>query len=145
MPGNHLDEKGRAKGRPFRAGFEENIEFFRLDYLDADDVDLGQQFKAILPALWLAAGGVGKREVQPKTADLSLPSSSTYGVLFKESRLRKFKEALRKHSDVTHAYLVTDSEDAYSEMCSELPRALRTSMLYRDYLRNFRINTGWNL
>jgi hypothetical protein len=38
-------------------------------------------------------------------------------------------------------WLVTDSEEAYAEMRSALPGQLSVSMLYRDYLRTFRINT----
>ena len=53
VTGTHID------GRPFALGFQENVEFFRLDYLDPDEVDLGNQFEAIFPSLWLASGGVG--------------------------------------------------------------------------------------
>jgi adenine-specific DNA-methyltransferase len=144
IPGNHLDAQGRSRGRPFRNGFEENIEFYRLDYLDPDDVDLGRQFEAILPALWLAAGGMGDREGPSKREDYLIPENSTYAVLFKESKFQKFKEALSRRPEITHGWLVTDSEEAYAEMKSELPRGMQTSMLYRDFLRNFQINTGWN-
>jgi len=130
---------------PIADGLPENVEFFRIDYLDPDDVDLGRQFDAILPALWLAAGGIGDRETGASDKDYSIPPTSTYGVLFRESRFRKFKEELRSRADVTHVWLVTDSEEAYAEMCCSLPRRLTVSMLYRDYLRNFRINTRINL
>jgi adenine-specific DNA-methyltransferase len=43
-------------------GFEENIEFFRLDFLDPDDVARGDAFQAILPILWMMAGCQGARE-----------------------------------------------------------------------------------
>jgi adenine-specific DNA-methyltransferase len=134
VPGKHLN------GRPFAEGFEESVEFYKLDYLDPDEVDLGLQFEAILPALWMAAGGVGNWE-EPDGQDYSMPEGSTYGVLFKESRFRRFGEALEERPDVTHVWLVTDSEEAYAEMRSALPARLTVSMLYRDYLRNFRINT----
>jgi hypothetical protein len=42
-------------------------------------------------------------------------------------------------------WIVTDSEDAFAEMRSSLPPRLISSMLYRDYLRNFTINTRQNL
>jgi hypothetical protein len=45
----------------------------------------------------------------------------------------------------THVWIVTDSKDAFAEMRSSLPSRLVTSMLYRDYLRNFQINTRHNL
>lgn len=135
VPGTHIG------GPPFGAGFSENVEFYRLDYLDPDDVDLGRQFDAILPLLWLSAGGVGPRECGIKGQGYSMPAGSSYAVLFRESRFRQFREGLLRRPDITHVWLVTDSEDAYAEMRSALPGGLFVSMLYRDYLRNFRINT----
>ena len=135
VPGADLD------GRPYAEGFEENVEFFKLGYLDPDDIDLGGQFEAILPSLWLAAGGVGPREATKQTAHFTVPKGSTYGVLFRESRFRQFREAIAKRPDITHVWLVTDSEEAFAEMAVALPSRLHLSMLYRDYLRNFRINT----
>ena len=123
----------------------ENVEFFQIDYLDPDDVDLGNQFDAILPALWLASGGIGQREPGVNRKGFSIPTHSRYGILFRESRFRQFKDALAKRPDVTHVWLVTDSQEAFVEMRSALPRGLKVSMLYRDYLRNFRINTRQTL
>lgn len=129
-------------GTPFADGFLENLEAFRIDYLDPDQVDLRRQFDAILPALWLAAGGVGEREHGASTRHFSMPPDSTCAMLFREASFRKFRDALRDRPDITHVYLVTDSESAYAEMRAALPSSVRTSMLYRDYLRNFRINTA---
>lgn len=139
VPGSYIG------GRPFAAGFDENVEFFRMGYLDPDDVDLGTQFEAILPALWLSAGGVGSREPVKRDVHYTMPADCTYAVLFRESRFRQFREALAKRPDVTHVWLVTDSDEAFSEMVAMLPAHLRISMLYRDYLRNFRINTDRSL
>jgi len=133
-------------GRPFATGFPENVEFFRLDYLDPDDVDLGNQFDAIYPSLWLAAGGAGIRTKTPDDVDMLLPRDSRYAVLFREGKFRKFAKALASRSEITHVWIVTDSEDAFSEMRMALPSHVTSvSMLYRDYLRNFRINTRQNL
>ena len=74
----------------------------------------------------------------------SIPPGSTYGALFKEAAFRRFREELLARPDVTHVWLVTDSEEAFAEMYSALPRKLTVSMLYRDYLQNFRINTRQN-
>ena len=134
VPGNYAD------GRPMARGYQENVEFFRIDYLDPDDVDLGTQFDAILPSLWLAAGGVGPRDTCP-CKGFAMPGGSRYAVLFDEAAFRKLRKALDARPDVTHVWVVTDSEDAYAEMRSALPGRLTTSMLYRDYLANFRINT----
>ena len=41
--------------------------------------------------------------------------------------------------DITHVSLVTNSEDAYTQMRAALPPHLHTRRLYRDYLRSFRL------
>lgn len=126
-------------------GFKENVEFFRIDYLDPDDVDLGNQFNAIHPLLWFAAGGVGTRENPKSQAGFFMPEGSHYAVLFDDSSFRSLRRALDARPDVLNVWIVTDSEDAFAEMRSTLPHRISVSMLYRDYLRNFRINTRQNL
>jgi adenine-specific DNA-methyltransferase len=138
VPGRH---KWAAK-RPFAQGFPENCAFFHLDYLDPDDVELGQQFTAILPALWLAATGVGPLPDAVSSEAYVLPVKSPFGVLLRESSIRHFIEALKRRPDVTHVWLVTDSERAFADMRSVLPGHYKVSMLYRDYLRNFAIGTS---
>jgi len=129
-----------AAGRNFKDGFDENVEFFRLEYLDPDEVDLGRQLDAILPALWLASGSVGSRESVDTRVGWSIPKDSQYGILLRESRFRPFAAALAQRPDVTHVWIVTDSANAFADMVDALPAHLRASMLYRDYLRNFQIN-----
>lgn len=134
----HLD------GRPMAGGLAESVEFFRVDYLDPDDVDLGGQFAAIFPSLWLAAGGIG---VRPKLEDedMLVAPGAPYAVLFREQRFKRFLKVVTGRTDLTHVWLVTDSEDAFAEMRAMLDPHLKVSMLYRDYLRNFKINTRQNL
>jgi adenine-specific DNA-methyltransferase len=123
-------------------GFAENVEFFELHYLDKDAVRQGSQFSAIEPSLWLASGGVGTLPSSDESEKFSIPEGSNYGVLFERAAFAQFKRALAKRPDVSHVFLVTDSETAYSQMCSRLDMsAITPSMLYRDYLTNFRINT----
>ena len=131
-----------SNGKPLPkdlAGFPENLEFFALEYADPEDVDLGRHDDALLPLVWLAAGAVGPRDRKRKTP-FSMPPGARYGVLFEERQFRSFLIALRGRPDVTHVWLVTDSEAAYAEMSTRLPRRVQASMLYRDYLRTFRVN-----
>jgi len=139
VPGRH--GRGR-RGRPFAQGFPENVEFFRLEYLDPDEVDLGLRLDALLPALWLAAGGIGNRELPCPEHAYSLPLGSTYGLLLRPARFRQFKEAVEQRPDVTHVYLVTDSDEAFLEMRAALPRGLTATQLYGDYLRRMRSDMG---
>jgi adenine-specific DNA-methyltransferase len=140
IEGYHISRNGNSRGHPFSAGFEENVEFYEIEYLDSDDIELGKCLEALLPSLWLASGGIGDREIQTKDNGFSIPEKSTYSILLKESRFRKFKEALLKRPDITHVWLVTDSEDAFAEMRSALPKSLNSSMLYKDYLSSFMTN-----
>jgi adenine-specific DNA-methyltransferase len=121
------------------AGFRENLEFFELTYAAADDVDLGRYDDALLPLVWLAAGGGGPRDRKAKRP-FSMPPGSRYGVLFNEKHFRAFQKELGARPEVTHVWLVTDSEAAYAEMTSRLPKRVKASMLYGDYLRSFRVN-----
>ncbi len=41
---------------PMAEGFEENVEFFELTYLDPEEVELNGAFNAVAPLLWLRAG-----------------------------------------------------------------------------------------
>jgi adenine-specific DNA-methyltransferase len=132
VPGNYLD------GRTFANGFEENVEFFRLDYLDADEVELGRAFESIHPALWLAAGARGKRPMPRKTAAYLIADGCGYAVLFDDGAFRAFEEELARTDDITHVFLATDSDDAYAEMRSQLAPELQTMQLYGDFLRHFR-------
>lgn len=133
-----------AEGRAFSAGFDENVEFYELQYLDPDDVDLGDEFHRIHPLLWLAAGGIGEREEAPAPGDFYIAPASPYAVLFKSSRLRRFLSALESRPDVTHVWVVTDSDEAYAEASEAVPEHVGyTSRLYHDYLRTFRVNERW--
>lgn len=128
-------------GRPFREGFDENCAFFSLDYADPDAVELGQAFEAIHPMLWLQAGARGERprDVDPGD-DWLIAADCGYAVLFNEDAFRAFNNEIAAHDGIDHLFLVTDSEEAYAEMRTVLAQGRETSMLYRDYLRAFRVN-----
>ena len=128
-------------GRAYAEGFNENCEFFRMDYLNPDDVELGEAISALLPALWLAAGGIGPRPSTKQAKGFLLPDDSPFGVLLRESSFREFAAKLGDRPDVTHVWLVTDSEGAFADMRAALPDTLTVSMLYRDYLRTFEPDT----
>ena len=132
VSGTYLD------GRPYADGFEENIEFFRLDYLDGDQVELGHCFDSIHPLLWLAAGGRGQRPEAGIGQSFLIAAHSGYAVLFRDDAFRDFEEALSGHEGITHLFFVTDSEEAYVEMRVRVGSGRNTAMLYRDFLRHYR-------
>jgi adenine-specific DNA-methyltransferase len=128
-------------GREMNEGFEENIEYFRLDFLDPHDVAIGEKFEAILPILWMMAGAQGKRESDKGEKGWFIPKKSSFAVLVDEHAFTQFKKAIAKRSDLTHIFIVTDSLEAYQKMIAQLPEHVKTKMLYKSYLDNFKINT----
>jgi adenine-specific DNA-methyltransferase len=134
--GRHID------GRPYAAGFPENIEFFRLDYVDPENVELGRAYDAVLPSLWLMSGAQGSRQEGAAGSDWSIPPDGCYAVLFNEAKVRPFLAAVLAQPSVNRVFLVTDSEEAYEEMRQLFAPRIPTLMLYRDFLRSFRVRGG---
>ena len=128
--------------RPMRNGFPTNLEYFRLDFLNKSDVSLGRQIREILIILWLRAGAIGPRPELPKNKAIPpmvIPEHNPFAVLMEEARFPDFSAKLNGRDNLTHAYLVTDSEESFQEMAAELtvPNVIQ---VYRDYLDNFVIN-----
>jgi len=123
-------------------GFAANAEYFKLGFLDKSSVALGQQFREILPMLWLKAGAVGKRPVlaDGELPDMLIPESSNFAVLIDERYFGAFLAEIEARPDIEYVYLVTNSEDAYREMGSRI-RTRNVTQLYRDYIDNFVINS----
>jgi adenine-specific DNA-methyltransferase len=122
---------------PIADGFEENVEFLELRYLDADDVDLGHAFDDIAPLLWLRAGGQGPiaRRVDGTGALLAYVCTDRSGVLFDDDRWRSFVSA-RPQTALT-AFIVTYSPTVFGGIAAELPTSMDTIRLYDTYLSMF--------
>ena len=123
-------------------GFKANAAFFKLGFLDKTSVALGRQFKEMLPTLWMKAGAIGKcPTVSEDIPDmLSLPEHK-FAVLIDEMSYMTFEKQIAEHPEIETIYIVTDSEPGYREMIAAF-EGKNTYQLYRDYLDNFRINTG---
>lgn len=129
-------------GLPMANGFNENVEFFRLDYLDPDELELNAQVRELESAVWLGAGAKGDHHHgDASDSRWVMAERATYALLLDESFLRPFVKALRNREDIQIVYFVTDSPEAYVEMCEAVPRQVRTQMLYRDYRQFFRSTT----
>ena len=135
LPGKYLS------GREFKEGFQENVEYFRLDFVDPALVERGDAFEGILPILWMIAGAIGEREPRRGTTPWYLAKHSPFAVLIRETKFGEFRKALRERPDISRAFLVTDSDDNFTAMRRDLGRRYRCIQLYKSYLENFRINT----
>jgi adenine-specific DNA-methyltransferase len=135
LPGKYLNERDLSEG------FDENIEYFRLDFIDPADVERGDAFEGIFPILWLMAGAIGERESRRGTTAWYIAKHSRFAVLVQETKFRDFQKAIREQKHLTTMFLITDSDDNFGWMRRELGRRYHCIQLYKSYLENFHINT----
>lgn len=128
--------------RPLKDGFPANLEYFKLDFLDPTEVQMGRQFAAILPVLWMMAGARGPLPDAPDPhASWMIPADCPFAVLIQERRFKDFHRHIEGRDDLTHVFIVTNSRDTFHNLREEI-KGPHVVQLYRDYLQNFKINTG---
>jgi adenine-specific DNA-methyltransferase len=125
-------------GREYSEGFEENVEFFRLDYLDSVAVELGLCLRELHPLLWVAAGGIGERQDIDPWLTFAIPPESPYGVLLNPAGMPGLLERLAARPDVTHVFVIADSDASFADLASALPATVEKVHLYRAYLEALR-------
>lgn len=124
-------------------GFKANAAFFKLGFLDKNAVALGRQFRELLPVLWMKADCIGpcpELNIEDLSEMLVLPKNQ-FAVLINEAYYAEFDDEMQKHPEIRTIYIITNSEQAYREMIRPYEEK-DCYQLYRDYLDNFRINTG---
>jgi adenine-specific DNA-methyltransferase len=139
VPGKYIS------GRAYSDGFDESLLSFDVRYADPDSIDVGTGFEDIMPALWFAAGCYDDPMKIAHDDRWSISPSARFAVLLDEDHFRQFRWALAEHSEITHVWLVTDSEAAFARMRDGIGGSRQVGMLYRDYLRNFRVNVDPSL
>lgn len=126
---------------PMSDGFKANAIFFSLGFLDKTSVALGQQFRNLLPLLWMKAGAFGPC---PDIDTLELPvqivlPENNFAVLLDEKGFSGFEKEIQSQPEIQTIFLVTDFEKSFQAMSKRLNRKVSVQ-LYRDYLDNFRIS-----
>ena len=124
-------------------GFKANAIFFKLSFLDKTSVALGRQFRELIPVLWMKGGAIGRcpmLECDELPEMLILPQNKM-AILIDEIYYSEFDVELSQHPEIQTVFIVTDSETAYRSMIRTYD-GKDCYQLYRDYLDNFRINTG---
>ena len=128
---------------PMKDGFKTNAIYFKLTFLDKTSIALGRQFKELLSTIWMKAGAIGKC---PVLEDGEIPyfmilPENKMAILIDEANFFDFNKKLATYPDIKTIFIITDSETAYKEMIKGYEDK-ECYQLYRDYLDNFRINTG---
>lgn len=141
LAGKYLGIEAGNKGIKLSDGLKDNLEFFRLDFLDPAQVARGDAFQAILPLLWMMAGCYGDREDSKGSQAWFIPKYSPFAVLVREKEFLRFREKLIRRKDIEWVFLITDSEENFGLMRRALGKKYTCVQLYKSYLENFRLNT----
>ena len=141
--GNPLKGNYIGSDIPMSDGFKANAAYFKLGFLDKTAVALGRQFKELLSVLWMKSGCAGQCPSldTDELPDVLVLPENKFAVLLNESYYSVFVKELEKHPEIQTIYIITNSESAYRNMIANFEDK-DTYQLYRDYLDNFRINTG---
>ncbi len=128
---------------PMSDGFKANVAFFKLSFLDKTSVALGRQFRELLPVLWMKGGAIGRCPTleNDELLEMLILPQNKMAVLVDEIYYSEFDAELSHYSEIQTVFIVTDSETAYRSMIRTYDGKV-CYQLYRDYLDNFRINTG---
>lgn len=132
----------RRDGSVFSDGFDENVTFTKLTYLDRDDVELGAAYRQVAHLLWVKAGGRGS-VIEDLTGDYAI--GDRYAVCFNVNAWARFADDVAAHPDVDVAFIVAGSATSYGQAKRALPDGVESYHLYENYLTNFEINTGESL
>lgn len=142
ISGKPLEGTYLSTEEPMADGFKSNAAFFKLGFLDKTSVALGRQLANLFPVLWLKAGAHGTcPSLEDDKAYMQVLPENEFAILIDEKHFQEFNEEVNMHPEIQTIYIVTDSEAGYREMIAGF-RDKDTFQLYRDYLDNFRINTG---
>ncbi|HSQ52182.1 MAG TPA: DNA methyltransferase, partial [Nitrospiraceae bacterium] len=96
---------------PMSDGFEENVAYFKLDFLDPGDVTRGEKFESIVPIVWMLAGCRGACDTSKGTVKWFMPKHNPFAVLHDEDAIGDFARKLAERPDIDHVFLVTDSTE----------------------------------
>lgn len=137
--GNIIEEEPVL--RPMSDGFAANAQFFKLSFLDKNEVALARQFHELLPLLWMKAGAIGEC---PKLDGEKIPEvlvlmDNKMAILNNEWNYDEFLGQMSGRKEIKTIFIVTDSEQAFRDMAAPFTWA-QCYQLYRDYLDNFSIN-----
>ena len=136
LTGNYIGVDGsKDSDLQMSDGFKANAVFFDLTYESAWPIRLDNAFDAIAPILWMQAGCKGPI-IKKRGKSYSL--TDYYGVLFDYNQASKFCADIKNKPTVKTAYVVTDDQRRYSNICKRLP-GIEVHRLYETYLRTFEI------
>jgi adenine-specific DNA-methyltransferase len=132
--------KDQDETRLLALGFAQNLQYFRLEFLDPLNVEMGRELASLMPILWMMAGAKGPLPRLLDTEAYIIAESASLAILLNETHFAEFRNRLHKCEGISHVFIVSDNADSFHAMRAELAN-LHVVQLYSNYLNNFRINT----
>ncbi len=129
--------------RPMKDGFAANLDYFRLDFLDRSQAEIGGKLADILPALWMMAGSRGRLPTARGNEKMLFFKDCPFAVLVEESAIKLFLARLAERPDIDWVFVVTHDQDSFARICEWLPEHIPGAQrmhLWRNYADNFLIN-----
>ncbi|MBQ7198927.1 MAG: site-specific DNA-methyltransferase, partial [Selenomonadaceae bacterium] len=123
-------------------GFKANAAYFKLGFLNKDYVEMGRNFKEILPLLWFQAGCRGACPSLADEKDLPpmlILRENNFAVLIDESYYSEFEQVITAEPSIDTIFISTKSNYGYRQIISNFKDKV-TYQLYQDYLDNFKIS-----
>lgn len=126
-------------------GFESNVAFFQLGFLDKTSVALGLNVQEMLSIFWLKTGAIGPCPVveQYSLNDMIILPQNGFAVLINEASFSRFKNEIEQSPEIQTVFISTDYDANYRAMVKDL-NVKTTYQLFGDYLNHFRLNRGRN-
>ena len=103
------------------AGLPANLSYFRMEYLDPAEVEIGARLDELLPTLWLMSGGQGEVPLAIGTRQFAILPTCRFALLLDRAAFRQFRKELASNSDVKRVFIVEDSPEAFRDMVALLP------------------------
>lgn len=128
---------------PMGRGFDANLDYLRLGFIDPDALELGGRFDDLLPTIWMMAGARGPVPAAPDNDAYLFPDRCRFAVLLQDSAFPEFNGRVKQDTSIEWVFIVTDSREAFVEMSEQLPAHVPLHQrihLYRNYVNNFQIN-----
>jgi len=129
--------------RPMKEGFAANLDYFRLDFLDRSQAEIGGKLADVLPALWMMAGCRGKLPAAKGNEKMYFFKDCPFAVLVEETAIKPFLARLAERPDIDWVFVLTHDQDTFARICEWLPEhvpATQRVHLWRNYVDNFLIN-----
>ena len=94
----------KLEKKSYSTGFDENLTYFRLDFLNQARVEAASSLSDIIPLLWMKFGSIGSVPACHGAQEFFFPRNSRFAVLVQSYAIRRFLAELKKRPGIDWAF-----------------------------------------